>query len=162
MSRKTLVLLLVLSLVLAVWGCRSTKTSSGATTGGTSYIVGTYQKSYPWTVTQAVSHADAVLRADNIPIYKRQVGATVATIEGTLSDGSNLKMDFKATSANNTTVTIRVGTFGDSARTNYFFSKLDEQAGYKPGTAIGSAAPAASASARAGAAEAHTGETTNP
>jgi hypothetical protein len=160
MSRRTLVVLLVLSLVVVTWGCRSTKTSSGATTGGTSYIVGTYQKSYPWTVTQAVSQAETVLHADSIPVYKRQVGATVATLEGTLSDGSNLKMDFKATSASNTTVTIRVGTFGDSSRTNYFFSKLDERMGERPGTAVGKTT--SSAPARAGAAETHTGETTNP
>ena len=68
-----------------------------------------------------------MLQDEKIPVYSKQAGATVASIEGTLSDGKKLSMDFKSTGANTTQVTVQVGTFGDSARTNYFFGKLDNR-----------------------------------
>ena len=38
-----------------------------------------------------------------------------------------MKMEFKATGANTTEVTIRIGTFGDKDRSNYFFEKMDQR-----------------------------------
>jgi len=124
-SRITIVImLLAVSGVLS--GC-AVAAGADAATAGVLYVKGAYQKTYPVTVTQAYNASLAMLEADKIPVYQKEIGTTIASIEATLTDGKKLRMSFKATGASTTEITIRIGTFGDSNRSNYFFDQLDKR-----------------------------------
>jgi hypothetical protein len=124
MSHRALLVLAVLLAVVMVWGCKSsTPTRSGAVAVGA--MSGTYQKLYPYTVQETYNAAMATLEADKVPVYSKQVGATMGAIRATLVDGKKLSMDFKATGVGSTLATINVG--GDVGRTNYFYEQLDSR-----------------------------------
>lgn len=126
MTRKIALAILVFAIPGLLSGC-AVAAGAGAATAGVLYVKGAYQKSYPVTVAQAYNASLAMLEADKIPVFQKEVGTTIASIEATLSDGKKLRMAFKATGANTTEVTIRIGTFGDSNRSNYFFGQLDKR-----------------------------------
>lgn len=125
MMRRISGVLLVLSLVVSFGGCWFL-VGAGAATGGVLYVKGAAQKSYPVNVEKAYNAALAVLAEDRIVPYKKEVAPTVASIEATLADGKTIKWSFKASGAETTEVTLRIGTFGDKDRSNYFFQKLDK------------------------------------
>jgi hypothetical protein len=126
MTRKIAVTILLLVIPGLLSGCLAVAAAGGAT-AGVLYVKGAYQKTYPVAVEQAYNASLAMLDADKTPVYSKEVGNTIGAIEATLSDGKKLKMSFKATGASTTEVTIRIGTFGDKDRSNYFFSQLDKR-----------------------------------
>ena len=127
MNRRTIVILLLFAFVAATAGCRSTRTSSGATTGGMNYVTGAYQKSYPYTVRRTYEAVLDVLEVDKIPAYAKEAGATIASVSATLEDGTKMTVNMKATGASATAVTIRIGAFGDADRSNYFFEQISQR-----------------------------------
>ncbi len=126
MTTRILGVLLMLSLVVSVGGCWFL-VGAGAATGGVLYVKGAAQKSYPVNVEKAYNAVLAVLAEDKIAPYKKEVAPTVASVEATLADGKEIKWSLKASGADTTEVTLRIGTFGDKDRSNYFFQKLDKQ-----------------------------------
>jgi hypothetical protein len=122
--KNALLAVLVLGIVSSLAGCLLIA-GAGAATGGVLYIKGAAVKTYPTTVQKAYDAMFAVLKEDKVPVYKQEVGAEIGKLEGTLSDGTTIKIDFKATGTQTTEVTIRIGTFGDKDRSNYYFEKLD-------------------------------------
>jgi len=132
MSHRALLVLTVLLVVVMAWGCKqSAPTRSGAVSSGT--FSGSYEKLYPYTVQEAYNAAIAALDADKVPVYFKQVGATMGSIRATMVDGKKLSMDFKATGIGSTLVTVNAG--GDMGRTNYFYEQLDSRLHGQPSSA---------------------------
>jgi hypothetical protein len=126
MNRQVLAVAVVLAMLAAFWGCRSTRTTSGASTGPAGYITGAYTKTYSATVDKVYEAALRMLQDDKIAPYNKEIGATTGLIEATLADGKTVTIDLKASGTNTTDTTIKIGALGDTGRSNYFFEKLDK------------------------------------
>jgi len=126
MLRKMLLLVLAVQLGVFVAGCATTA-PTGSATAGTTYFMGTAEKTYQTTVLKAYNAVLEVLKDAGIEPYAKSVDATGGRIEATFADGKNLKVTVEMVSSNATTVKIRVGKLGDVGRSNFIIERLNKR-----------------------------------
>lgn len=123
-------LLLLLPIIASVSGCLAVAAGAAAGAGGYAYYRGSGEKSYPYDVARVHSAVVEMLKAEGASIYRDEAGSTSARNEATLADGTKIKITMETDGPSVTRVSMRIGFWGDSDRTAYFFEKLDKRLGY--------------------------------
>lgn len=126
--KRNLLILLLAGCALVAQGCAVALVAGGlaAGAGGVAYVRGDLEAITDQTVKQVHEASVETMREMGMLITTKRVDLVSSEVVGYTADDKKVKIKAEFERANETKVSIRVGVFGDKARSQYIYDKLRE------------------------------------
>jgi hypothetical protein len=138
--RPICLLLLLAALAVHSSGCLAVAAGAGAA-GTVAYMRGNLEIEEPYTIQQTYTAAREAVQELGLRIIEAETGQDALSARVTARDSADKRIEIrlKAITSNATTLSVRVGTFGDKTKTHRIYNTIRE---HLRETAAVAAAPA--------------------
>ncbi len=115
-------LALALGAVTSLSGCLVAAAGAGA--AGTAYVMGSLDGTVPGTPEKVVEASESVLKDKEVHIVSKDATGLDGTIIAKTALEKRIEVTVKRQDEKTSTISIRVGTFGDQALSRELFEKI--------------------------------------
>ncbi len=131
MVKRWVQVFLLVALSIQAIGCVALLIGGAAGAGGVIWIKGKLQEEFNSSLTQVHTATLGALKELELPIIEDKKDQMSAKIESRFADGKTVWIDIDAITNTSCKITIRVGTFGDEARSRKILDKIHRHLGMK-------------------------------
>jgi len=122
--KKILTIILLFCVPVAVGGCVAAAIGAGA--GTVAYIRGDLETIEPASLSKVYIASGKAVQKLELNVISRQKDELSATIEVRDAQDKKITIKLKATAENATKISIRIGLFGDEAKSRMIYNKIKE------------------------------------
>ena len=125
--RQTFLLLSLSFTVLTSSGCFALLLGGAAGAAGVVYIQGVLEKNFDSSLKDAHEATLKALKSEGIFIKTDELNVANSEVKGEFADGEKIQVNIEALTEKSSKVKVRVGVFGDEAKSNAIMSAIEKR-----------------------------------
>ena len=125
--RQSFLLCCLLFTVLTSSGCFALLLGGAAGAAGVVYIQGVLEKNFDSSLKDTHAATLKALKSEGIFIKTDELNVANSEIKGEFADGEKIQVNIEALTEKSSKVKVRVGVFGDEAKSNALMSAIEKR-----------------------------------